>query len=112
MKIEPLDLTREIKEPNGSPIPWDGLPRATLGGVIYGALTRIPVDAYADQEHNIDLALEIVGKDSFAFTTKDLAGVQALVRKISDPRIRVLASRMLEIKGKDASEIPAKPDPA
>lgn len=105
MKMEPLDLTRQVEEPNGSPIPWDGRPVATLGGVIYGALTRIPVEGYNDAAHNIDLAAEIVGQESFTFTTKDLAAVQDLVKRIGDSRIRVLASRMLEIK---PPETPAK----
>lgn len=105
MKIEALDLTQEVREPDGRTIPWDGNPIATLGIVIYGALTRIPVEDYDLQSHYIDLSREIVDVHSFTFTTADLAGIQALVRKISDPRIRILASRMLEIK---PAEIPAK----
>ena len=40
MKMEPFDLTRELTEPNGSPMPLNDQPRTTLGGLVYFALTR------------------------------------------------------------------------
>lgn len=103
-----IDLTQEIKEPNGSPIPLGDAAHTTLGGLIYTTLMRIPADSYEDADHFHDIACEIVGKDTFGFSTEDLAKIQSMVKKLSDTRLRVPGFRMLEIKGKpEAKDQPA-----
>ena len=100
-----IDLTQEIREPNNSPIPLDGQPIATLGGVIYAALTRVPADTYEEAETCHDLAAAIVGKDTYGFSTAELALVQSRIKGLALTLLRVPAFRMLEIK--DAADKPS-----
>ncbi|MHC4405705.1 MAG: hypothetical protein ACYTG0_39165 [Planctomycetota bacterium] len=100
--MDPIDLTQEILEPNGSPIPLEGAPRATLGGLIYLALTRVSTESYEKADHYWELAKDIVGKDSYSFTTQERADIQGLIQKMADTRLRVPGFRMLEIKRTEA----------
>ncbi len=104
-----IDLTQEIKEPNGSPIPLDGQPIATLGGVIYAALTRVESESYEQAETCHDLATAMVGQDTYGFNTAELALVQARIKGLGLTLLRVPAFRMLEIKDK-AEPKPAPPE--
>jgi hypothetical protein len=100
-----IDLTQEIKEPNGSPIPLDGQPFATLGGVIYAALTRVQSESYEQAETCHDLATAIVGVDTYGFSTAELALVQARIKGLGLTLLRVPAFRMLEIKDKSEAKV-------
>lgn len=91
-------MTQEIEEPNGSPIPMDSKPIATLGGVVYAALTRVPAESHEEAETCYDLAARIVGLDEFEFSTQELALVQSRVKGLSLTILRVPAARMLELK--------------
>lgn len=111
MEVDPFDLTTEVREPNGDPVPLQGEPRSTLGSVIYFALTRTQAADHKQAERCWDLAREITGELSFTFTTNDLAMVQQRVRDLPQTCLRVPVGRMLELepKAQERNQEPARP---
>lgn len=96
-----IDLTQEIKEPNGTPL-------ITLGGLIYRVLTQVPAKDFEEAKRFHALSFDIVGRDSHVFTTQQLGRLQEMVKELSDTRLRVPGYEMLEIKGRLESKPAAK----
>lgn len=110
MKTEPLDLTQEINEPNGSPIPLEGKGKTTLGGLIYSVLTKMQAKDQSEAEVCINLAEKILGKASYVFPVAIMAMIRERVARCPNPVYQTYGYRMLEIKEESEPEDePAEP---